>query len=201
MRAVKRTQLASVNNAKASELLREHDSLLKFLVRKHRLPPSGMSILENDDMMQVARIALVQSWVTFNGDRSSFRTWAYRCVSQALSGVRAEAHGKALRVVGGKRVWADSERRPPGGFTEQLDEHADEAPCEADDSEERLERSNASSYILSLLSGDERRVVEMWMDDRTFEEIGLELGVTRQRAQQIHADALRKARETMRTAQ
>lgn len=214
--------IGGIDNATASALLKEHDALLRFLVNKHKLPRGMPCVNTKDDQMQIARVALLQAHVLFDGERSSFRTWAYRYVSQVLGALRADAHGKSRRVVGGKTVWADSDRKPPGGSCLSLDFQppwkelrrdprllpCDDAPrrleeviSAAETHDEAVDNRHAVEYFLGLLTSEERRVVELWMDGRTFEEIGREVGCTRQRAHQIHDAAISKAQSTMKRKQ
>lgn len=210
---LKRSVRMDVPSAAAAAVLAEHDGLLRFMMQRYKLP-RGASGISVEDQYQIGQCVLLQAHATFDPSVGVvFSTWAVRLLKQSFVELARRSRLQSrkeqilvLRARDGEDLTPaerDTVRQletrvlvslaAPTGEDRTLE---DCLPAENADGDEIAHRQDREWFYakLATLTAQERSVIEGYLSDRTFREIGASIGVTRQRAQQVYADALAKLR-------
>lgn len=152
------------------QALAEHERLVHWVVRRQWL-----GALSYADALQVGRIALWQALRRYDPQRGyAFSSYAVPAIERALW-----------------RAVAQAQRHPP----EVLTPHPPQAAPDLDETIERAWVAQALTALLARLPSRLHTVIVARYGlngerPHTFAAIGRRLGVTRQRAHQLHAEAL-----------
>ncbi len=157
MRAVN-VDLGSIDDSTARRLLDDAHKLLRVALAKY-------SMLDQDELLQVGRLAVLEAHLTFDGTRDcSWETWRKRVL-----GWRLAASARALSAPVEEPV-----EQPTNGM------HDPEVHTF------RLELLE----VMQQLPPREATILTLRLEGQTFEQIGEAIGITRSRVQQCERHAL-----------
>jgi RNA polymerase sigma factor (sigma-70 family) len=124
--------------------------------------------VEEEDAAQVARLAIFKALSTWKPTRAKFSTWAHQCINNAL------------------RELLDVARRKP--------EHVEMAeymePSVSEDPLDSIQAHDLRSAIARLPEREGLVIREYFLEQRTLEEIGQQLGISQSRVGQLRDRAL-----------
>lgn len=168
-------------------LLRQYAPLVQAQARRLARVAQAAGMTE-EDLVQIGRLALVEARAAYDADKGGLTGWLLNSVQWSLlRAIRA-----AGPLVSGIPQNAPERLKPVRLFSE-----LEQAPLEAEDAlpfEERIEDPEAGAAfatvedrlcrecLLSLLPLPVRQAAAMAMDGATLEEIGRELGYTKETA-------------------
>lgn len=210
-----RTDLAQVPPDVARAILTQYDPLVRGFVRRFPAALLGTRF-DEDDLYNVGRAMLLQFWAIYDPERGrtygggSFQGWATFLFRQAFTKIsrdlyqnpeivcdvadpgmaegpwinwadrRKEGHATAqAHVIGGFPEWARAHLAVEPEFEEALDEQRELARLDA---------------ALEALPARHRFILQGLREGRTSEAIAADLGLSRQRVDQIRVDAMRGLR-------
>lgn len=199
VRGVANANLAEVSNADAAELIREHDKLVWFAMRKVRSAARRQSaLMTEDDLLTIGRTALIRAWVTWKPSRGAWSTHAVLCITRsfwrALQLERRDVTREVPVTTATDPHWFADPNQP------RLYESGDppergpgKAVLDLDDVEggyvDQLERESqlvwlSKSIHSPLLSPRQRNVLVLYLEGLSFDEIAARLvDITRQGVQ------------------
>lgn len=161
-----RHNLGGVSDAEARQLLRELAPGIEAAVRAFRAWGHNVG-LDEDDLRQIARVAVLDAAQTHRAEASTFGHWARRTIRWRLT--------EAL----------ERSERPE----EPLD--APEEVLNGENPEEVLERLQAVRWVrqaVDRLDVRQRTIVDCRLRGESVREIGITLGISKTRAhQELHA--------------
>lgn len=192
-----------VSEREAREVLAQHRHLIIGAVRKFPRALLERGLLGEDDMIQLASVVLIQSWANFNAETGSFRGWALFCIRRRFARIREdierlieheveERHADAQHRSGGIQAQQDSNlvcEMPATGW-DALDERPE-------DFEEALAERQRLELLETMIERLPRRqgfILRGLRDGRQLEDVAADLGITRQRADQIRKVAIDSVR-------
>ncbi|HEX9891894.1 MAG TPA: sigma-70 family RNA polymerase sigma factor [Actinomycetota bacterium] len=150
------------HDAALRDLLDRYKALVRARVHRFFLPGA-----EKDDLLQEGMIGLYQAIMAFEPCGASFRTFAVLCIDRRLFNAVTHANRRKFQMLNGALSiedqaldawWTASEEWDPAEVVVGSDERA------------RIEDAFA------CLTGYEARVLSLFLEGRTYREIGAELG-------------------------
>lgn len=160
----------SVNHDVRNQVVEITLPLVAFVLRSY-VRRNGAQGIDADDLHSCGVLALIRAVEKFDASRGvQFSTYACRCISWAVS---TEL----------KRAWKWKELERSAALLW--------SPCN-ESSTESVEIADEIEWMLEVLTPLEWRVVKERMNGETLKSIGRDIGVTKQRAQQIHQLAMTK---------
>lgn len=155
-------------------------------------------VIDHDDLFQVGVEGLINAYKQWDPAKATFITYAYNGIRWAVlreiqktqwSRTRSAKHLREDRKVisGDYVVWND-------GLETILDMYVDETAT-YEDVERELDNEGLELRLRGLTTIERTVVLKRYVDELTFEAIGKEVGLTRQRIQQIEKQALNKLRQ------
>jgi RNA polymerase sigma factor (sigma-70 family) len=184
----------------------DHVKLVTMVCKRYMSATKGKN-LDFDDLHQAGMMGIMKACELFDESRgykfSTYATWWVRAFVRRLTVDQA----RTVRIP----AWFQEEQRLAGKTVPLVSKSLDapmntsegEGDCQLDheahpdpqiDAPEGLlcinQRKKYAHYLLSTLCDRERLVLTMRMKDATLEVVGNALGVTRERARQIEANAL-----------
>lgn len=166
----------------------EHEHLIPFFQRRY-FP----SVEASDDMLQAGRIGLFiasQKWVPAKGAFSTYaKYWVLRETTRYLRSRRVLLHRRGRAADKLIRPELISMDQPLAGEPDAS--YHDVVGTPAVQEEIAIENSEAArvAKAVSGLKPKQQQVVELWMQGKTLQQIGDEVGFTRERARQVFNDA------------
>jgi len=168
-----------------NNLLAEHLNQVRAIVLSFA-PPAAML----DDLLQEAAIVTIEA-VTGWGPKKKGTLGGYiHCEIRRmiLEQIRANRH---LILIKDKRYWSNpSEATRRVLEARRVDEGGIPDPCNGGHT--RVDNALDACFLLDLLTGRPRFVVEQYIHGRTFGEIGKDLGVAKERARSIYRRGIAK---------
>ena len=193
------------DRAAAGTLMTAHRGLVRLIARRAMRYMRG---IDEDDAAQEAMISFMAALDTFEPSRGRFSTYAGTLARWRLLTLRGTTglislpcqsnlpylKPKTMARVQRSRVIASLSAPLPGSDTRVGDLIPDAA---ADPAAEACRREGArlARAILEKLTERQRTVIERRLDGDTLLEIGLDIGVTRERVRQIEAEAYVRLRK------
>jgi RNA polymerase sigma factor (sigma-70 family) len=150
--------IGSIDDSTARQLLADASKLIRITIAKH-------SMLDQDELLQVGRLAVLEAHMTFDDSRECSReTWRKRVL-----GWRINESVRAMSV--------------------PIEEHVDSPTNGAHDPEMHTLRLELLE-IMQKLPPREATILTLRLEGQTFEQIGASIGLTRGRVQQCEKHAL-----------
>jgi RNA polymerase sigma factor (sigma-70 family) len=200
-----RDDLGQVPPAKARELLTKYEPLIQGFVRRFPARLLGAQF-DEEDLRSLGQVMLLQMWLLYDPEQGSFHGWATFLFRQSFGkilrdlqanreittdllvapGSPAHGEGRSLGliglvgyIVGNHDAWLRDNTATELELDEELDARREV---------EQLERA------LEQMTPRHRFVLQGIREGRTTEQIALDLGVSRQRVDQIREVAMEALR-------
>ena len=160
--------LSNSGTREAEEVLAaRYGQLVRRIARRYYLAGG-----DHEDLLQEGMIGLIQAIRTYEPERSSFRTYAARCVhSRIVDAIRA-AQGKNQQVLS-SAVPLETPEHDGSGLQEWLyDRDADPEALAI----HRDEQRRIAAELDVLLSGFEKSVLSLYLEGLSFPEMASRLG-------------------------
>lgn len=90
-----RRRPGTISDAEARKVLAEHGGLIHFCAKRYRMPAWCVAA-DHEDLLAVGRMALLQAWMTYEGSRAQFSTWAIRLIRQAFADMVRRARSQTV---------------------------------------------------------------------------------------------------------
>lgn len=171
----------------------EHDGLVAIVTKRYQWAV-GKGSMDRDDLMQEGRIACWEAHQQFDEEKGcEFSTYAlWKILGRGRQQLERMAHCVRLPQRASREAWAKGEslqvRRVSEERTHQLASEDVQDPFR-----QRLETALAAlPERLSWI------VEQRFIGERTLQEVGDDLGISRERVRQLEARALKLLREAMR---
>lgn len=170
-----------------TQLLERYKPFLHQQARRFRR--FGLSM---EDLLQEASLAFIKSFRKWRPDGgANVLTWTYRPVVNALTRV-VESHDKhasnTVLYMDDDTSNHDTTYDGKSGVKTSLHEFLG-ISIDEEDEDDPLLRSRIKKAILSLQER-ERTIIRLSLEDRTLAEIGVTLGISRERVRQLKAEAV-----------
>jgi RNA polymerase sigma factor (sigma-70 family) len=164
------------------------------LNQSRRYYPFVKALYTRDDLVAVGMAAVWRSTVSWQPlSDYTFGQYASAAVRNAMRAVLLDCE-KQRRL--GKMIVVDDTGESPFDELETGDQDAFLSTAQADRGVIEHEISAALSLALGRLRERERVVIKRrFFEEKTLEEVGQEMGVTRERVRQIEARAIRRLRK------
>jgi RNA polymerase sigma factor (sigma-70 family) len=199
-----RSDLVQIPEHKALELLRQYDPLVRGFVR--RFPRGLLGVrFDRDDLYSLAQVMLLQAWILYDplrvdpsGTRGSFRGWATFLFRQALTKVSKDLYNNPEVLFGtmSRDMEAETQHdmKKVGGFivgsvVGWVSLHLTEEFDPEDAVDNRLEVALFERALEAIRPRD-RFILQGLREGRSTEAIGRDLGISRQRVDQLVRGAM-----------
>lgn len=184
-------------------LLHRHEPLVLNIVGRF----AWSRVVCFDDLKQEGMIALWKAIASFDATRgTTFATWAYRWIFHAVS--HEARTGGVIRTPPINKDHSEETNRlkqaaravaslsEPDGVCQDVFFARTPDPAEGlENQEERYHSTARYNRLMNVLPPKEQYVVRAHLDGTTFKAIGVALGVSRARANQIWFQALKRLRK------
>ena len=170
----------------SEEILKKYGLKIKGLVSKYLMSlPSHVTRSEGDDLMNVARIEFFETIKQWDPDRNE-DVWplAYSRITGAM-----KDHIRYLTKADPSRLydWISA----ASNLYTIINSHLN-------DFEARVDNGVTLSHAMECLSEREKSVIMgRYKDDKTFKEIGSEIGISESQVTRIYKSSLKKLRKTV----
>lgn len=206
-----RDDLAQIPDKQARELLAQYEPLIRSFVRRF---PRGLlagAQFDADDLYALGQVMLLQAWLSYRPEAAeggSFRGWATFLLRQRwgqlagnLAADREVAATDLFLLVERGAALTNADCRPFGGAIgghalDWADNALTHTPA-LDDAVEQAQQVRLFEMALEDLTPRLRFVLEGVRAGRTTAEIAVDLGVNRQRVDQLREEAIREVRRTI----
>lgn len=199
--------LEGMDERTAAALLKQYGRLVEHLARRtrSRFSRPGYSPIDYEDFVSIGRAVLLQSWVDYDATRgATFVTWAALNIGRAFYELTREFISANRRAQFRPIILSgDASASRGGGRVDSADVKLFDCLSNAKDAidDTAMDKDRKVCWLETvletpgILDSRERVVLQRQREGVTLQAIGDELGITRQRVEQISRSAIARVRK------